>query len=76
MSRSISERVRRFIDRGLARYGRGELREAIVEWQEALILDEANGEAASLIEFVQRKLEGEGEKDQRTTDPVIPSFDE
>jgi len=76
-----AEEIRRCIDRGLARYGRGELREAIEEWERALALDDGNAEATTLIEFVRRKLgsdqAAEDAKDnQRTTDPVLQSFSE
>jgi hypothetical protein len=76
-----SDKVRRCIDRGLARYGRGELAEAIADWQQALSLDPGNKEAQTLVEFVQRKLGGEpppGQKpsDKRATAPAMPTFDE
>jgi hypothetical protein len=75
--KGVAEDVRRFIDRGLARYGRGELREAIDEWQSALSLDHRNDEARTLIEFVSQKLavvEEGSHADARITQPVIPSF--
>jgi hypothetical protein len=73
-----SEKVRRCIDRGLARYGRGDLRAAIGDWQEALSLDPGNKEANTLIEFVQRKLDAEGlaHPDKKPTAPALPSFDD
>jgi hypothetical protein len=76
-----AEEIRRYIDRGLARYGRGEFREALEEWQHALDLDADNGEARTLIDFVRHKLLGEpegegGKKEKRPTDPVLPSIDE
>jgi hypothetical protein len=79
VSRGLAEDVRRYIDRGLARYGRGELREAIEEWQEALVLDGRNSEARTLIDFVSQKLAVQDEvshADQRITEPVIPTFDD
>ncbi len=75
------EEVRRLIDRGLARYGRGELEKALEVWNEALRLDPGNEEAKTLIDFVHAKMgvesgsEGKG-PDDRTTDPTIPSFDD
>ncbi len=79
MSSDVADEVRRLIDRGLARYGRGELGDAIDEWTRALVLDGACTEAQALIEFVRAKM-GEGEAGQggkeRTTDPVLPKFEE
>jgi hypothetical protein len=81
VAQASPEKVRRCIDRGLARYGRGELRQAIVDWHEALALDPGNKEAHTLIEFVQRKISAEGEgafndPNQRRTSPAmeVPSF--
>jgi hypothetical protein len=81
------EKVRRCIDRGLARYGKGDLHAAIADWEQALALDPGNKEATTLIEFVQRKLHAEEEartghedggapQDKRTTAPAIPAYDE
>jgi hypothetical protein len=72
------DKVRRCIDRGLARYGQGQLRAAIEDWEQALALDPGNKEAHTLIEFVRRKVETEGpsESDKRTTAPAIPTFDD
>ena len=56
MGTETEERIRKFIDRGLARYGQGQLKEAVTEWQQALAWDAGNSEALTLIEFVQRKL--------------------
>jgi hypothetical protein len=70
------DKVRRCIDRGLAHYGGGELRQAIGQWQEALVLDPSNQEAHTLIEFVERKLAGEQadgiDDDKRTTAAAMP----
>ena len=77
MGREAQDKVRHFIDRGLARYGRGQLKEAVSEWEQALAWDSANTEARTLIEFVNRKLltdEEEGDPDRRNTDPVLPRF--
>jgi hypothetical protein len=71
------ERIRLYIDRGLARYGRGQLKEAVAEWEQALAWDSANTEARTLIDFVQRKLlaqEEQADPDRRNTDPVMPAF--
>jgi hypothetical protein len=77
VNRESEEKVRRFIDRGLARYGRGQLKEAVTEWEQALAWDAGNSEARTLIDFVQRKLlaeEEHGDPDRRNTDPVVPVF--
>lgn len=79
MNREAEEKVRRFIDRGLARYGRGQLKEAVSEWEQALAWDSGNSEARTLIDFVQRKLqadEDQGDPDRRNTDPVLPRFED
>jgi hypothetical protein len=83
VAQASPEKVRRCIDRGLARYGRGELRQAIVDWHEALALDPGNKEAHTLIEFVQRKISAEGdpaamEPDKRPTAPAmeVPTFED
>jgi hypothetical protein len=79
VNREADERIRKFIDRGLARYGRGQLREAVAEWEQALAWDAGNNEARTLIEFVQRKLSTEEEQvdpDRRHTDPVLPRYED
>jgi len=79
VGRETEERIRKFIDRGLARYGRGQLKEAVTEWEQALAWDAANSEARTLIEFVQRKLladEDQGDPDRKGTDPVLPRFED
>jgi hypothetical protein len=82
VSQASPDKVRRCIDRGLARYGRGELTQAIEDWQQALSLDPGNKEAQTLIEFVQRKLDSEStaagqlDSDKRATSPAIPSLDD
>lgn len=77
-ARVKADEIRKCIDRGLARYGRGELQEAITEWERALSIDPENPEATTLIEFVTRNLSGErdaqGERAERTTDKSIPTF--
>ena len=85
MAQASPEKVRRCIDRGLARYGQGQLQAALEDWEEALSLDPDNKEAHTLIEFVQRKISAEGEgdgedsleSDKRPTSPAmeVPSFD-
>jgi hypothetical protein len=75
--REAEEKIRKFIDRGLARYGRGQLKEAVAEWEQALAWDAGNAEARTLIEFVQRKLIAEADQadpDRRNTDPVLPRY--
>jgi hypothetical protein len=77
--KAVTDDVRRLIDRGLARYGRGELREAIDEWQAALELDGVNEEARTLIEYVSQKMaavEDNSHSDHRITEPVMPTFSE
>jgi tetratricopeptide (TPR) repeat protein len=79
VGREVDDKTRRFIDRGLARYGRGQLKEAVAEWEQALAWDAANSEARTLIDFVNRKLELEveqGDPDRRNTDPVLPRFED
>jgi hypothetical protein len=80
VGRESEERIRKFIDRGLARYGQGQLKEAVSEWQQALAWDAGNSEARTLIEFVERKLLAEGapgaNPDQKGTDPVLPRYED
>lgn len=79
MARETEERIRKFIDRGLARYGQGQLKEAVSEWEQALAWDADNSEARTLIEFVQRKLlagDGDASPDNRGTDPVLPRYED
>jgi hypothetical protein len=79
VARETEERIRKYIDRGLARYGRGELKEAVSEWEQALAWDAGNSEARTLIDFVQRKLSAEEEQvdpDRRNTDPVLPRYED
>jgi len=77
--REAEEKIRKFIDRGLARYGRGQLKEAVAEWEQALAWDASNHEARTLIEFVQRKLtaeEDQSDPDRKNTDPVLPRYED
>jgi hypothetical protein len=77
--REAEEKIRKFIDRGLARYGRGQLKEAVAEWEQALAWDAGNAEARTLIEFVQRKLVAEAaqaDPDRKNTDPVMPRYED
>jgi len=77
--REAEEKIRKFIDRGLARYGRGQLKEAVAEWEQALAWDAGNSEARTLIEFVQRKLVAEADQsdpDRKNTDPVLPRYED
>lgn len=79
MAREAEERIRRFIDRGLARYGRGQFKEAVAEWEQALAWDAANSEARTLIDFVNRKLmadDEQGDPDRKNTDPVLPRYED
>jgi hypothetical protein len=77
VSRATADKVRKHIDRGLARYEKGELREALAEWEHALTVDPDNSEARSLVEFADRRLSGEHTlpaSKERRTDRVIPTF--
>jgi hypothetical protein len=79
VAHEAQEKIRRFIDRGLARYGRGQLREAVAEWEQALAWDSANAEARTLIDFVQRKLlsdEEQSDPDRRNTEPAMPRYED
>jgi tetratricopeptide (TPR) repeat protein len=79
VARESEEKIRRFIDRGLARYGRGQFKEAVAEWEQALAWDAANSEARTLIDFVNRKLladEEQGDPDRKNTDPVLPRYED
>jgi len=79
VARESEEKIRRYIDRGLARYGRGQFKEAVAEWEQALAWDAANSEARTLIDFVNRKLladEEQGDPDRKNTDPVLPRFED
>src|SRR5437016_14570064 len=51
--RSVAERV----ERGLERYGRGELVAAIVEWEAALKLEPSNLRARQYIQYVRENFE-------------------
>src|SRR5690242_7527535 len=51
--RSVAE----YIERGLERYGRGELVAAIVEWESALKLDPTNLRARQYIQYVRENFE-------------------
>jgi tetratricopeptide (TPR) repeat protein len=82
VSQASADKVRRCIDRGLARYGSGELQRAIEDWQQALALDPGNKEAHTLIEFVQRRLDAESTApgikglDSRSTAAALPTIDD
>jgi len=75
----VADEIRRLLDRGLARYGRGQLVDAKADWEEAMRLDPGNLEARALIDFVRPKIaaaeaddaaHGEGKR----TDPVLPAY--
>src|SRR5262245_44876815 len=51
--RSVAEHI----ERGLERYGRGELVAAIVEWESALKLDPSNLRARQYIQYVRENFE-------------------
>jgi tetratricopeptide (TPR) repeat protein len=48
--------ARALLEKGLARYGRGQIAEAIAAWREALEVDPNNDEARKLVDFVQARL--------------------
>jgi len=48
--------ARALLEKGLARYGRGQIAEALAAWREALVIDPQNEEAQKLVEFVQARL--------------------
>ncbi len=52
----FSEDVRRTIERGLEHYRCGELREAIAEWDKALVLEPQNVQAQDLLVHAQEML--------------------
>lgn len=82
-SSSDADEAQSCIDRGLARYGRGEFYLAMVEFEKAIALDPDNAEAHKLLEFVRDSMprtehEGgaaAGSEDDRTTEPVLKAFD-
>jgi hypothetical protein len=62
--------VRRVIELGLEKYRRGELREAIEEWEGVLRSEPDNGEAQNLIKFARQMMPSELIKPgSRPTDP-------
>jgi hypothetical protein len=73
--RRPAEEIRRLIDQGLVRYGHGQVREALADWQEAIRLDPGNLEARALIDFVQVKLPRQAaESALRNTAVVMPAI--
>lgn len=48
--------ARALLEKGLARYGRGQIAEALEAWREALEVDPGNEEARKLVEFVEARL--------------------
>lgn len=57
MARDVSQEARELIQRGLEHYACGFLRDAVVEWENALSLDPADPQAPRLLEYVRRKVE-------------------
>ena len=57
MAEEAQASVAEHIERGLERYGRGELVAAIVEWESALKLDPANLRARQYIQYVRENFE-------------------
>jgi hypothetical protein len=78
VSRAAADKVRKHIDRGLARYEKGELREALAEWEQALVVDPDNSEARSLVEFADARLSGQHEipGKQRPTERALSPLQE
>ncbi len=56
MNGGSDKTARALLEKGLARYGRGQIAEAIEAWREALIIDPQNDEARKLVDFVQARL--------------------
>jgi tetratricopeptide (TPR) repeat protein len=70
--------ARVYIERGLACYGRGELKQALAEWQEALRIDPENYEAQKLVRFVQERLSGStgSPRSVRRTPTMLDAFED
>jgi hypothetical protein len=56
----IDERVSRLVERGLERYGGGDLEGAVSEWKHALTLDPDNKRAADYVAYVEKHYEMTG----------------
>lgn len=51
-----AQNARRFIERGLASYGQGDVQHALGQWREALRIDPGNDEAQKLVAFVEERM--------------------
>ncbi len=83
MSPSGPEDVRRFIDRGLERYRRGEFIEALAEWEHALRVSPENLECQRLVTFVRQLISSRKTpiavaalRTPQDKDPTNPEVDE
>ena len=53
----LDQRITGLIDRGLERYGAGELDGAITEWEHALALDPENARASEYVDYVRENYD-------------------
>lgn len=53
----IESRVRVLVERGLERYGAGDLDGAMSEWEHALALDPENAQAREYVDYVQKNFQ-------------------
>jgi len=53
----LAERVRVLVERGLERYGRGDLRGALAEWEHALALDPDSERAREYVDYVRANFD-------------------
>ena len=72
---SQTQLVADHIERGLDRYGRGELVAAIREWEVALRLDPSNLKARQYIQYVRENFESLADYFGRVIDQPPPSPD-
>ncbi len=55
MSESKEQRIARLLNQGLEHYGTGEVAEAILTWEEVLVLDPQNPDARDYLHTADRK---------------------
>src|SRR5207253_2577932 len=55
---SVKTRVKKLVDRGLERYGAGDLTAALSEWEHALTLDPDNRQASEFVQYVRANFDG------------------
>lgn len=53
----IAERIRVLVDRGLERYGEGDLRGALAEWEHALALEPSSEQAREYVDYVRANFD-------------------